>query len=129
YFARIILLLTTRWPILKWINVPALHAMSAFSTLHLVAVFLTEYYFESLTVWVGEWSCIIVPFWLEYAIGLGGFSAVLVLRLVSFCMVLFPICFTENGRVRNAIRVSILACTHGPLLAICMAVSIGGESE
>lgn len=123
YFTRVIRLLTSQWPNLKWINVPMLIAMSVFSMVHLIAVFLTESYFPSLTDWIDEQSCILVPFWMEYVIGLGGFSAVLVLRLVSMCMVLFRSCPSDSMYVRMVIRTGVILLTHGPLVVICIVVS------
>lgn len=125
FFAQAINLLAKQWPILKWINLPMLIAMSAFSSIHLIAVFLTESYFEPLTLAVDSGSCVIVPFWLEYMLGLGGFSAILILRLVYMCMVLFPLCFADTRRIRIIIMTCVLVCTHGPLFVICMMVSIG----
>ncbi len=129
FFARGIRLLTIQWPILKWINVPMLIAMSAFSVVHLGAVFLTESYFPSLTDRVDELSCTLVPYWMEYAIGLGGFSAVLVLRLVSMCMVLFPLCFAESMVKRMIIQGAVVLSTHGPLIVICIVVTAAGAAE
>jgi hypothetical protein len=124
-----IILLTRRWPILRWINVPMLVAMSGFSIVHLLAIFLTESYFESITSRVREMSCTLVPFWMEYLIGMGGFSLTLLLRLLSLCMVLFPGCYTEDKSVRLLIQMLFSSGVLLPILVLCIYVSLTGDAE